>query len=171
MWIFFSQFFFSKMYAENVFSPRVTIMRDKHSRRSRGVAFVAFSSAEAAQACVSNTHETVLAGRTLQVNQMLKFIPNVSEAAAIRPFFIIFCFAHCTDEGQNPEVEIIVCSWNNENYDELTWNYCKWISCIVFFTFLQAHIARDNGKGAGFSARREYPDKSRWVYNTAFRLV
>ena len=43
-------------------------------------------------------------------------------------FLRIFCFVHCTDEDQKSE--IMVCSWNNEISNKLTWK-CLHITSIA----------------------------------------
>ncbi|KAG0726143.1 Zinc finger CCHC-type and RNA-binding motif-containing protein 1 [Chionoecetes opilio] len=47
---------------------RVTILRERESRRSRGVAFLLYLTREAAAACVGNTDGQTLFGRTLKAS-------------------------------------------------------------------------------------------------------
>ena len=48
---------------------------------------------------------------------------NSADSSIFQRFF---CFAHCTDEDQ--KFETMVCSWNNENSDNMTWKILKVVS-------------------------------------------
>lgn len=47
---------------------RVTIMSDKHSRRSKGVAFILFHDVESAELCVRSVNDCEMFGRKLKAN-------------------------------------------------------------------------------------------------------
>lgn len=54
--------------AHTIFSFRVTILRDKETRKSRGVAFLLYLAREEAQACVQATNNCTMFGRTLKAS-------------------------------------------------------------------------------------------------------
>lgn len=48
---------------------KVQVMRDPHTKESRGFAFVTMETAEDAEACISNLSATELMGRTMNVEK------------------------------------------------------------------------------------------------------